>query len=1157
MEFRLFGPLEVIDPAGRVIDLGTPKQRAVLAMLALEPGRVVSLDRLIDELWSGEAPSSATGTLQAYISQLRRALEPGRPPRTPPKVLLTREPGYLLAVAPGQVDLVRFAALAEDGRRSLARGEPAAAADLLRRALETWRGEPLAEFAAYEFAQPVVARLTELRASATEDWFEARLATGEGGSCVPGLESAVAGQPYRERSWALLVRALYRAGRQADALAALRRVRTLLADELGLEPGPELRRLEQAVLGQAPGLETPPAAAEHGTDGVPGAPVVPDDRTVPDAAGDAPAVPAEAGRTFHAGGLIARREQLQRAAERLALARRGRGGVLLVSGEAGIGKTSLAEAVADEASALGMAVAWGRCAEDTGAPAFWPWLQVLRDLAPPETGPYGTASYVGGPGGGQDVARALAALSGVAEPETADARHGLPGHGLSEHGPSGHGLSGHSAALFALHERVTGALIAAGPALVVLDDLHWADAASLRLLAFAAGALHRAPVLVLATMRPEPGGEPDQLRETSAALARERGAERLTLPPFTREDVAAYLAGRDLPDARLAAVLFERTGGNPFYLGELVRLLDSEHRLDAASAGVPEGVREVIGRRVARLPEETRALLGAAAVLGREVSLDVLEAACGTPAEEVMALLEPAVATGLLAEVPDGFDYRFSHALVRDALYTDLGRVRRARLHLRTGEALETLAGVEPSVLAHHFGMAARAGGAAKAVEYAVRAARQAAAQCAYDEAVDWWGRALTALGPADAARRCALLVGFGEALRTVGDVDRARSVLEEAIALAARIGERATLIEAFTVFGGLSVWNWRHYGVVDEEMVALLEGLLAEPAGDAERATLLGTLGLELYYSPRRAEGERLAAEGVRLARRAGDPRLLARSLNNYLVAAWVPEREEERRHAVEEMLALPLDASAEAVARIFRMANLLRAGELDEWDRDLARCRRLVELIRRPELTGMAGIAEAAGRTIRGDWAEAERLAAEFTALIEDFSMWGLDYPGLITLYTCRRGQGRVAELADRLVSRAHDADMVPLRPVAVLAALDVGDTALARRLVDRWGTRVPPDWTAEFLTVVWGYVAARLGTPDPAALLRTLTPYAERLVVSGMGGAGWGSTHLVLAELAAATGERGLALRHARRAHETHLRLGLDHWAGESARLLAEPE
>ncbi|KAA9375770.1 AAA family ATPase [Microbispora cellulosiformans] len=1115
MDFRLFGPLEVVDSSGRAVDVGTPKRRAVLAMLALEAGRVVSLDRLIDELWSGEAPASATGTLQAYISQLRRALEPGRAPRTPPRVLLTREPGYLLAIAPGQVDLARFAALAEDGRRMLARGAPGEAADLLRRSLETWRGEPLAEFTAYEFGRPVVARLAELRAAVTEDWFEARLALGDAASCVPDLERLVEDHPYRERLWGLLVLALYRSGRQADALAALRRVRALLDGELGLEPGPELRRLEQAVFGQAPELDgagpallTP--AAEPGAAAPVGTTVVPPGTTA------APVVHA---------GLVARREQTGRVATRLAEARRGRGGVLLVAGEAGIGKTRLAEAAAGEAAALGMTVAWGRCAEDTGAPAFWPWLGVLRDLGRDRRA---------------DVAEALAALSGGPPDDApADAAGGDDPRRV----------------LFELHERVTAVLGAAGPALLVLDDLHWADASSLRLLAFAAGELHRAPVLVLATIRPEPGGDPEQLRDTLAALARERGVERLTLPPFTREDVAAYLAGRDLPDGRLAALLHERTGGNPFYLGELIRLLDSEHRLDAASLGVPEGVREVIGRRVGRLPEETRALLEAAAVLGREVSFDALETSCGLGAEEVMLRLEPAVATGLLVEVPGGFDYRFSHALVRDALYAGLGRARAARLHLRAGEALESLPGVEVSVLAHHFGAASRAGGAVKAVEYAVRAARQAAARCAYDEAADWWGRAVDALGPGDPARRCALLVRRGEALRVVGDVAGGRKALEEAIMLAAGIGERATLIEAVTAFGGMSVWNWRHYGVVDGETVALLERLLREPLGDVERATLLGTLGMELYYSPRRAEGERLAADGVRLARRTGDPRLLARSLNNYLVAAWVSEREDERRRAVEEMLALPLGPAEETVARVFRMAHLLRAGELAEWDRDLARCTRLTDEIRRPELTGMARIAEAAGRTTRGDWAAAERLADEFTSLIAGFSMWGLDYPGMITLYTCRREQGRVGEVADRLVSRAHDPDMVPLRPVAALAALDAGDPALARRLSERWGGEIRDDWTTEFLAVVWGHLAARLGVPDPAALYRRLAPYGERLVVSGMGGAGWGSTHLVLAELADATGGRDLALRHARRAHEAHLRLGLDHWAGRSARLLAE--
>ncbi len=1092
MDFRLFGPLEVTDPKGRPVDIGTPKQRAVLSMLALEPGRVVSLDRLIDELWSGEAPSSATGSLQAYISQLRRALEPGRAPRTPPKTLLTREPGYLLAVAPGQVDLVRFAAWAEDGRRALAQGEYGTAAELLGRSLDTWRGDPLAEFAGYDFAQPVIARLTELYTSATEDRFDVRLALGDAGSLVADLEDLVETHPYRERLWGLLVLAFYRAGRQADALGALRRVRTLLAAELGLEPGPELRRLERAVFDQSPELDrAAPAPARI-------------------------AAPSQAAEPIVADGLIARDEQLRRVAERLAEVRRGRGGVLLVSGEAGIGKTRLAQAAADEAAALGLAVAWGRCAEDTGAPAFWPWIQVLRDL-----------------GDG-----------------TADALRALAGDGITPADNPG-------AALFELHERVVGGLTGdKTPTLVVLDDLHWADASSLRLLAFAAGELHRVPVLVLATMRPEPGGDPDQFRDTLATLARERGAERMTLPPFTREDVSSYLSSRDLGDSALAGVLFERTGGNPFYLGELIRLLGSEHRLDAASLGVPEGVREVIGQRVARLPRQTQELLRAAAVLGREVSVDVLEAVTTTSAEQVMSLLEPAVATGLLVELPDGFDYRFSHALVRDALYADLGRVAKARLHLGVGEAMESLPGVEVSVLAHHFAMASRAGGAAKAVRYAVRAARQATAQCAYDEAIDFWGRALTVLGPGDPARRCELLIGHGRALRVVGDVERARVALEEAIALAADLGDRTALIEAINVFGGVTVWNWRAYGVVDERMVALLEGLLKEPLDDADRAALLATLAMELAYSTRRAEGEQLAEEAVEIARRVGDPTLLVRCLNSFILVGWVPEREHERRRAAEEMLAVPgLSATAELVARIFRMANLLRTGELAEWDRDLARCRRLAEELRRPELTAMVHIAEAAGSTVRGRWAEAERLAAEFTCLIEGFSMWGLDYTELITLFTCRREQGRMGEIVDRLVARAADPDMVPLRPVAVLAALDADDAALARRLMERWGFSLPEDWSAEFLSVIWGHVAARLGVPDPAVLYDRLSPYGERLVISGMGAAGWGSMHLVLAELAEAMGGRDLARDHARRAHETHTRLGLGHWAGKSERLLAD--
>ncbi|GAA3445220.1 BTAD domain-containing putative transcriptional regulator [Planomonospora venezuelensis] len=1125
MEIRLFGPVEVVDADGRTVGLGIRKQRAVLAMLALEPGRVVPLDRLIDELWAGEAPSSATGTLQAYISHLRRALEPGRPPRTPSGAILTREPGYLLAVAPGQVDLFRFAAWAEEGHRALVRGEHGRALQTLEQAGSVWRGDPLAEFADQEFAAPTLARFAGLRVTAEEDRFEARLALGESGTCVADLERLVEAHPYRERFRGLLALALYRSGRQADALGALRRARELLAAELGLDPGPELRRLERAVLEQDPGLDAPaPASAQA--------------RPAPAQTGSAPGRdgPGPAGRTAAPAWsgeaeerLVGRERQLGRIGALVAEVRRGRGGVLLIEGEAGIGKTRLARAAAGEAAARGMAVLWGRCVDTATAPPFWPWAQALREAGP-------------------EAAEAVRLLAGDSI-ECPDMQ------------------------LFELYQRVLAALTSAGPLLVMLDDLHWADVASLRLLAFAAGELERHPVLVVATLRPEPGEHPEQLRDTLGALTRERRTERMAVGPLTGDDVASYLRTRRIaPD--LAGTLHARSGGNPFYLGELVRLLESESALaaglaagspgepaaeggDGLPAVVPSGVRDVVGRRVARLPEESQALLRVAAVAGRDVEVDLLASATATPEEQVMSLLEPAVATGLLAEA--GEDYRFSHALVRDTLYAGLGRVEAARLHLRIGEALETLPAHDGSRraadLAHHFGRAIRVGGRAKAVEHASNAARKATAQLAHDEAVGLWELALAALPAADDAARCAVLTALGQARRTAGDADGARRDLEQAVELARRSGDREALIAAVGVFGGQSVWNWRPYGVVDERMVALLEDLLAGPLREHQRAALLGTLGIELFYGPRRAEGERLALEGVELARGIGDPVLTATTLNNYHIAAWVPGREAERRAAAEEILALPaLPRATELIARVLRMAPLLRAGELAAWDRDLARCEHLLGEIGRPELEAMVRIAETARRTLDGDWAAAEALVARFGALLDGSSLWGRDFPRLVALFTCMRGQDRVPEVLGELVARAGDPDMVLLRPVAVLAALDCGDPGLARELIARWGTGIPDDWAADLLLPVWGLVAARLGVPDPGELYGRLLPYADDLVVSGMGTSGWGAHHMVLAELAGRLGRTGPALDHARRAAEIHRRLGLAYWERRSTDLAA---
>ncbi|MEA2704835.1 MAG: hypothetical protein QOD63_2780, partial [Actinomycetota bacterium] len=255
MEFRILGPLEVVDEAGRLVDLGRPKQRALLALLLISANRVEPLERLVELLWGEHAPSRAAGALQAYVSNLRRALEPQRAARAQAQVLVTQPPGYRLIVGPGQLDAARFEELAAEGHLHLVEGRPHAAHDALTTALGLWRGPALAEFATKPFAMLEAARLEGAKEAAEEDRLEAALAVGRHAQVVTELEVAVARAPLRERLWELLVLALYRSGRQGDALGAYERARLHLADELGIDPSPSLRRLEADILSQSESLD--------------------------------------------------------------------------------------------------------------------------------------------------------------------------------------------------------------------------------------------------------------------------------------------------------------------------------------------------------------------------------------------------------------------------------------------------------------------------------------------------------------------------------------------------------------------------------------------------------------------------------------------------------------------------------------------------------------------------------------------------------------------------------------------------------------------------------------------------------------------------------------------------------------------------------------
>ena len=251
MQFRILGPLEVVDEAGLQLSLGGGRQRALLAVLLLHANEVVSSDHLIQELWGDKPPESAAKLLQGHVSQVRRAI--GGDAR-----LVTRQPGYMLRVEPGELDGEHFEQLVDEGRRALARGAAHEAAGKFREGLSLWRGAPLAEFTSDEFAQGEIARLEELRLTALEDLMDAELALGRHAALVGELEPLVSQHPWRERLRAQLMLALYRSGRQTEALQAYQETRRVLVEQLGIEPSETLRLLERAVLTHDPSLEAPP-----------------------------------------------------------------------------------------------------------------------------------------------------------------------------------------------------------------------------------------------------------------------------------------------------------------------------------------------------------------------------------------------------------------------------------------------------------------------------------------------------------------------------------------------------------------------------------------------------------------------------------------------------------------------------------------------------------------------------------------------------------------------------------------------------------------------------------------------------------------------------------------------------------------------------------
>lgn len=704
--FRALGPLEVNvkDPRG-TLDLGGHRQRSVLAVLLINANSVVSVDALVDQLWGDRSPLNAVSTLQAYVSHLRRVLEPDRPPRRTATVLVSRPPGYSLQIGDGASDVSRFEHLLRAARRSKD-ADPHRAHACLTEANALWRGPAYADFAYEPFAAMEIARLSELRVAAQEDRIELELALGRAAEVIAELESLVAEYPLRERLRAHLMVALYRSGRHAESLTVFQDFRKTLADELGLDPSRDLKRLERCILVQDPELDWR-SAGTH-------AAVI--TSTAARVATEPP--PANLG---HATSLVGREVELERFAHVLQEATAGRGQLVLIEGTAGIGKSRLVEALLDRARVEGMMTLLGRCFEGGRAAPFWPWIEVLRSLV----------DRLG-----------MDAVTAAAGPYRADLAHVLPELVIPSSFPSFDPDAGRVRASAAI-ASIVASVDSGGPLVVALDDLHCADVDSLRAFLLLARQAADTKVVAIATFRDAYVDPAHPFADFLAQVARVASV-RMTLSQLERDDAESLIqiiTGKR-PSPAVGDVVYERSAGNPFFIVEIARLLYASGAIDEAQAelarvAIPTGVRDVVRRRLALLSPEAQRLLFAAAVAGRDFDFDVV-AEVSDLGDSALEVIDELHTAGLIANGHGPGQLRFSHVLIPDTLAESLSTPRRAWLHRHVAEAIERFHGDDPlryAEVAHHTSLGTAAGDLPGVVELLRRAAQLAATALAFAEA--------------------------------------------------------------------------------------------------------------------------------------------------------------------------------------------------------------------------------------------------------------------------------------------------------------------------------------------------------------------------------------------------------------------------------------
>lgn len=823
--------------------------------------------------------------------------------------------------------------------------------------------------------------------------------------------------------------------------------------------------------------------------------------------------------------------------------------VMLLAGEPGAGKTRLAGELASQVHREGATVLAGRCDEHLGIP-FQLFVEPLRHFIS-HTPDEELAGHLGRFSG--ELVRLV--------PELADRVPGLPPPLEADPETQRHRV-------FDAVATWVGDVSADRPLLLVLDDLHWAARPNLLLLRHVLRSRPLARLLVVGTYRDTELSQDHPLLELTADLRRTTAVERILLEGLSQDAVTAYLAetsGRALgeQDVAIARAVHSQTQGNPFFvrevLGHLVETGALEQRdrhsdtsLPVEGGTIPEGVREVVRRRLSRLSERCNRVLRVAAVIGMEFDLRVLEAAGDLDEEAVLGAVEEAIAARVITESStELLRYRFTHVLMRETIYGELSTARRVASHRRIAEALEAVYGAHLDqhlqALAHHHGRAAIAGSVnSKAVSFACRAGDRALVQLAHHDAIKFYGQALELLevsrGEDDDGERLNVLIRLGEAQRRAGDPDH-RDTLLSACRLARDRGDVEVLATAAL---SNSRGIFAVIGAVDEEREAMLEAALEAqgPSENTIQARLLANLAVEVVYGEDRDRRYVLSAEALAMARRLGEPQTLAHTLLARIVAIWGPASVDERLVATEELLTVAAglnDTLLLCYGCCHRFIAAMEAGDELEADRCLERAEQLATDLGQPTMRWLTMILRANRSLSMGLIQESKNVAERAYELGQSAGQPdAFLYYGIHAFNVCF-DRGQLDEIAQDIL-RIAEANPGVLSARASLALLysETNQMGKARQVfesvVRQIGT-VPREasWPRAVAQAVLTCVSLK-DRRRASILLELLAPYADHMICTGLTWAG--SVNHYLGMLAAVLGrldEADARLAQAELAHE----------------------